>query len=261
MEYQISKAIITGWFKKLENHLRSDAVIVGAGPSGLVCAAELAGMGYKVAVVERALAPGGGMWGGAMLFNQIVVQAEALHILQRYGIGCRQIQDGLYLADSAEATSALIYHAAKAGAAIFTGLNVEDVIITGDAVSGIVMLWTAVTASRMEVDPLTICAKAVLDSTGHPCEVVSILTKKNHIELDLPAKGVLHERSMNAAVGEKACVEYTGEVYPGLFVSGMAACGVSGSNRMGPIFGGMLLSGIKAADKISAHLQNPEKRE
>jgi thiamine thiazole synthase len=63
-----------------------------------------------------------------------------------------------------------------------------------------------------------------------------------------------YERSMNAEAGEKACVEYTGEIYPGLFVSGMAACGVSGSNRMGPIFGGMLLSGVKAAMMISASL-------
>ena len=44
--------------------------------------------------------------------------------------------------------------------------------------------------------------------------------------------------------------------YTGLFVSGMAANGVSGSFRMGPIFGGMLMSGKKAAELICEKLGN-----
>jgi thiamine thiazole synthase len=43
-------------------------------------------------------------------------------------------------------------------------------------------------------------------------------------------------------------IENTKEVYPGLMVAGMAANAVFGSPRMGAIFGGMLLSGKKAAD-------------
>jgi ribulose 1,5-bisphosphate synthetase/thiazole synthase len=39
----------------------------------------------------------------------------------------------------------------------------------------------------------------------------------------------------------------TQEVYPGLIAAGMAATAVAGGPRMGPIFGGMLLSGEKAA--------------
>ena len=42
-------------------------------------------------------------------------------------------------------------------------------------------------------------------------------------------------------------VEVTQEVYPGLIAAGMAASAVAGSHRMGPVFGGMLLSGEKAA--------------
>ncbi|MCK4331802.1 MAG: ribose 1,5-bisphosphate isomerase, partial [Dehalococcoidia bacterium] len=49
-------------------------------------------------------------------------------------------------------------------------------------------------------------------------------------------------------VGEKAIVENTKQVCPGLLVAGMAANAVFGSPRMGPIFGGMLLSGKKAAE-------------
>ena len=45
----------------------------------------------------------------------------------------------------------------------------------------------------------------------------------------------------------------TKEVYPGLIVAGMSANAVMGTHRMGPIFGGMLLSGRKAAE-IAAKL-------
>ncbi|HQB78599.1 MAG TPA: ribose 1,5-bisphosphate isomerase, partial [Tenuifilaceae bacterium] len=50
-------------------------------------------------------------------------------------------------------------------------------------------------------------------------------------------------------------VENTKMVYPGLYVSGMASNGVSGGFRMGPIFGGMLLSGEKVAKLIAEDIQ------
>lgn len=59
---------------------------------------------------------------------------------------------------------------------------------------------------------------------------------------------------MDAEKGERHTVENTREVYPGLFVSGMAATGVCGCYRMGPVFGGMPLSGKKAALEIQALL-------
>jgi thiamine thiazole synthase len=62
------------------------------------------------------------------------------------------------------------------------------------------------------------------------------------------------EMSMSAEEGETTTVENTKEIYPGLFVSGMASNGVSGSFRMGPIFGGMLLSGRKVAELMLASL-------
>jgi thiamine thiazole synthase len=61
---------------------------------------------------------------------------------------------------------------------------------------------------------------------------------------------------MWAEVGERTVVENTREVYPGLIVSGMAANAVMGAPRMGPIFGGMLLSGERAAQIILERL-NP----
>ena len=55
-------------------------------------------------------------------------------------------------------------------------------------------------------------------------------------------------------LGEQTVVDNTREIYPGLYVVGMAANAVLGAPRMGPIFGGMLLSGEKAARQILQQL-------
>ena len=46
----------------------------------------------------------------------------------------------------------------------------------------------------------------------------------------------------------------TKEAFPGVYVCGMSANATFGSYRMGPIFGGMLLSGKKAAEEINGRL-------
>ena len=237
--------------------LELDAAIVGAGPSGLVAAAHLAKMKKKVAIFETKLAPGGGMWGGAMMFSNIVVQKEALHILDEFGIGYKQGEHDTVIADSVEATSALIYHATRSGAKIFNCMSVEDVMLDdkGSRVSGIVVNWAPVTRSAMHVDPLVFRSRAVMDASGHPAALVTIAAKKNNITLNTPSGSIMGERSLCAIEGERLTVEQTKEVFPGLYVSGMAANGVSGSFRMGPIFGGMLLSGEKAARIIGEALK------
>ena len=61
---------------------------------------------------------------------------------------------------------------------------------------------------------------------------------------------------MWADMGEKEVVENSKEVFPHVYVVGMAANAVFGSHRMGPIFGGMLLSGKKVAKEILEKLEN-----
>ena len=224
MEQIVSTGIIDSYFAKLKSNLSIDVAIVGGGPSGIVAAYYLAKAGKKVALFDRKLAPGGGMWGGAMMFNDIVVQEEAMPIVRELGVSYKDAGNGTYIMDSVHTTSALIYGATKAGATIFNCYSVEDVVFHNDAVAGVVVNWAPVIREGMHVDPLTI--------TG----------------------GVIGERSLNVELGESTTVENTKEIYPGLFVSGMAANGVSGSFRMGPIFGGMLMSGKKAAELICAKL-------
>ena len=250
METIVSSAIVDSYFQKLKANLNIDTAIVGGGPSGLVAAYHLAKNGKKVALFERKLAPGGGMWGGAMMFNQIVAQKATKHLLDSFNITYQAHNNNHYLIDSVEATASLIYHASNAGAAIFNCFSVEDVILKNDKVNGIVVNWGPVHAQNLYIDPLTITAKTVLESTGHPCEVASLTARKNGVKLDTATGGVAGERSLAMEEAEITTLENTRQIYPGLYVSGMAANGVHGGYRMGPIFGGMLLSGEKVAKLI-----------
>ncbi|HLZ19750.1 MAG TPA: hypothetical protein VKO67_09065, partial [Smithellaceae bacterium] len=81
-----------------------------------------------------------------------------------------------------------------------------------------------------------------------------VLVRKMGVRLNTSTGGIVGEKSMEAGLGEMQTVENTREVYPGLYVSGMAANAVYGGYRMGPVFGGMLLSGRKAAEEILARL-------
>lgn len=250
MEQIVSAGIIDSYFEKLKSNLSVDVAIVGGGPSGIVAAYYLAKAGKRVVLFDRKLAPGGGMWGGAMMFNDIVVQEEAMPIIRELGVNYKDAGNGTYIMDSVHTTAALIYKATQSGATIFNCYSVEDVVFRNDAVAGVVVNWAPVIREKMHVDPLTIMAKAVLEGTGHDCEVANTVARKNNIRLNTSTGKVVGERSLNVELGEQTTVENTKEIFPGLFVSGMAANGVSGSFRMGPIFGGMLMSGKKAAGLI-----------
>ncbi len=85
-EIIITKAIIDRYYAKLTDNLENDVAIVGGGPSGLVAGYFLAKAGKKAVLFERKLSLGGGVWGGGMMFNEIVVQDAAKHILEEFGI-------------------------------------------------------------------------------------------------------------------------------------------------------------------------------
>jgi len=254
MEQIVSAGIVDSYFNKLKENLSVDVAIVGGGPSGLVASYYLAKKGFKVTLYERKLAPGGGMWGGAMMFNEIVVQKDALHILDEFSISYKHYEKDHYTLDSVHATSALIYHATKAGVKMFNCTTIEDVVFQENKVSGIVLNWAPVQREGMHVDPLVIMAKAVIDGTGHDCDIARTLERKNNIKLNTVSGRVMGERSLSIDEAERTTVENTKEIFPGLYVSGMASNGVSGGFRMGPIFGGMLLSGKKVADLIASNL-------
>lgn len=254
-EIVISKAIAQSYFNEFMDYLDVDVAIVGAGPSGLAAAYYLVRTGKKVAIFERRLSIGGGMWGGGMMFNRIVVQNEARHILDEFDIRYKEFQPDYYVADSVEAVSTMCSKTVKSGARIFNLITVEDVMIReNDLITGLVLNWSAVDMAKLHVDPLTMRAKYVIDTTGHDAEVCKIVVRKIGQKLNTSTGGIDGEKSMWAEVAEREIMNYTKEVYPGLYVAGMAANAVFGLPRMGPIFGGMLLSGKKAAELITEKL-------
>jgi len=254
-EIIVSKAIIERFARKFSQGLDLDVAIVGAGPSGLVAAYYLAKAKVNVALFERKLSVGGGMWGGGMLFNELVIQQEAKWIVDEFGISTEKFQEGYYCADSVEAVSTFCAAACRAGARIFNGISVEDLMVREGAVVGLVINWTAVEMANLHVDPLAIRAKFVVDATGHPAEVVQGLQRKNQVTFQTPSGKFQGERSLWAEAAERSTVENTGEIYPGLYVAGMAVNATRGGYRMGPIFGGMLLSGEKVARLLMDRLQ------
>jgi len=247
-EVTISKAIAESYIKDLLEAMELDVAIVGAGPAGMTAAYYLAKEKVKIAIFERKLSVGGGIWGGGMMFNKIVVQPEGKEILDEFGITTTEYQKGYYVANAVEVASTLCSLAVKAGARIFNLISVVDVVIReADRVSGLVLNWSPVSMANLHIDPLAIRSKLVIDATGHDCEICRLVTEKVGGKLRTTTGKIIGEKSMWAEVAEKKVPENTREVYPGLIVAGMAATAVFGSPRMGPIFGGMLLSGKKAA--------------
>ncbi|MFC1984254.1 sulfide-dependent adenosine diphosphate thiazole synthase [Chloroflexota bacterium] len=255
-ELTISKAITESFMKDFLKAMEVDVAIGGAGPAGMTAAYYLAKQGIKTVIFERSLRPGGGMPGGGMMFNTIVVQEEAKEILDEFEIRTEEYEKGYYIADSVEASSGLCFKAIQAGAKIFNLMSIEDVMIRdNDRVTGLVLNWSAVMLAGLHVDPLAIRSGVVIDATGHACEICHVVVNKCGGKLMTEGGGVMGEKSMWAEVAESKIMENTREVYPGLVVAGMAANAVCGTPRMGPIFGGMLLSGKRAAEVAQEILQ------
>ena len=253
-EITISRAIIETYKDKLVNSLEADVAIVGAGPAGMACGYYLARKGRKVVLFERKLSIGGGMWGGGAMFNEIVVQKEAKRILDEFGVRTRLYEDGYYTADSIEAVSTICSKTVKAGVTIFNLISAEDVMVKKNRICGLVLNWTAVEMAKLHVDPISMAARYVVDATGHAAEVARIVERKSGIALKTRTGKTMGEGSMCADTAEAMIVKNSKEVAPGLYVCGMCANAVIGGPRMGPIFGGMLLSGEKVAIELLKRL-------
>jgi len=244
-EKEITRAIVEGFMRDFQKYAESDVIIIGGGPSGLMAGKGLAERGVGTLIVERNNYLGGGFWIGGYLMNKVTVRAPAQKILDELGVPYVESSKGLYVADGPHACSKLIAAACDAGAKILNMTLIDDVVIRErNRVGGVVVNWTPVSALPREltcVDPIGLESKLVIDATGHDAAVVRLLERRGLIKV--PGYGAMWvERS------EDLVVEHTGEVYPGLIVTGMAVTTAYGLPRMGPTFGAMLLSGTRAAE-------------
>ena len=139
---------------------------------------------------------------------------------------------------------------------LFNATAVED-LITRPAgpngkvrIAGVVTNWTLVTMHHDDqscMDPNTINAPLVISTTGHDGPFGAFCVKRLVSMQQVEKLGGMRGLDMNTA--EDAIVKRTREIVPGLIVGGMELSEVDGANRMGPTFGAMALSGVKAAEE------------
>ncbi len=254
-ERDITRQIAREYYREFDSLIESDVIIVGGGPSGLICGRDLAAMGFRTLILEQSLALGGGFWSGGYLMNKATICAPANEILEELGVPCKKIKDceGMYIVDPPHATGALIAGAYAAGAKVMNLTRVVDLVLRQDGVlEGVVVNNTTAEMAGhdvIHVDPIALESKIVVDATGHDAVVVDLLHKRRLYE-PVPGNG-----AMWVSRSEEEVVNRTGEVYPNCFIVGLSVAAVHGTPRMGPAFGAMLLSGRYGADLIKKKLK------
>lgn len=244
-EASISRAIVGEFSKWLQDYITSDVVIVGGGPSGLMAGRDLAKKNFKTLIIESNNYLGGGFWIGGYLMNTLTFRAPAQEILNELKIPHHEVEEGLFVSDGPSACSKLISSACEAGVKILNMTKFDDVVYRNSRVEGVVVNWTPVSALPRQitcVDPISLEAKVVIDATGHDACVCRSLERRNLLKL-------AGFGPMDINSSEDKVVEKTGEIHPGLIVSGMAVSTAYGIPRMGPTFAAMLYSGRKAAQE------------
>lgn len=264
-ESTVSRAMTRRYFADLDKYTESDVVIVGAGSAGLSATYTLAKNrpDLKIAIIEASVSPGGGCWLGGQLFSAMVLRKPAHLFLDDIDVEYEDEGDYVVVKHAALFMSTLMSKVLQfPNIKLFNATAVEDLITRRDdatgelRIAGVVTNWTLVALNHDTqscMDPNTINANVVLSTTGHdgPFGAFSakrlqtlgpVATEENFV------LGGMRGLDMNKA--EDAIVKGTREVVPGLVIAGMELAEVDGFNRMGPTFGAMALSGVKAAESV-----------
>ncbi|PBK97414.1 thiazole biosynthetic enzyme [Armillaria gallica] len=255
-ESQVSRAMIKRYFETMYDRAVSDVVIVGAGSAGLTCAYHLASTRpeLKVTIIEANVAPGGGAWLGGQLMSPMIIRKPADAFLREIDVPYEDEGPFVVVKHAALFTSTLLSAVLKLpNVVLMNATAVEDLIIHEDfagkqRVAGVVTNWTLVALNHDTqscMDPNTITAPIIVSATGHDGPMGAFSAKR------LVSAGLLKElgnmRGLDMNRAEPAIVNNTRQVAPGLIMTGMELSEHDGSNRMGPTFGAMIGSGIKAA--------------
>jgi len=243
MELDVTRAIAGAYEQRFVDALDSDVVVVGAGVAGLACAVYLAEAGLKTTVLERRLAVGGCAWGGGMGRN--VLAFRETEMLDEFGLTYEE-RSGVFVSDAIALIATLACRAEQAGARVFNLLAVEDVLVKNRTVCGAVFNARSLGVGGLDVEPVCMGGRYVVDATGNGAELVHMLRSK--LKSFFPGgigAGFVDVESADHDIEVKA-----GEVYPGLYVAGKSVCATFGLTRTGPVFGGVLRSARKVAQVI-----------
>ncbi|KAF9046593.1 thiazole biosynthetic enzyme [Panaeolus papilionaceus] len=266
-EAQVSRAMIKRYFTSMYERVISDVVIVGAGSAGLSAAYTLASSrpDLKVTIIEANVAPGGGAWLGGQLMTPMVIRKPADRFLREIGVDYEDEGNFVVVKHAALFTSTLLSKVlAFPNVVMMNATAVEDLIVVNDfegkqRVAGVVTNWTLVALNHDTqscMDPNTVTAPVIISATGHDGPMGAFSAKR------LVSAGLLKElgnmRGLDMNRAEPAIVNGTREVTPGLILTGMELSEHDGSNRMGPTFGAMIGSGVKAAKEAIRILDQAE---
>jgi len=260
-ESTVSRAMTTRYFKDLYDYAESDVVIIGAGSCGLSAAFTLAKArpDLKIALIEAMVSPGGGAWLGGQLFSAMVMRSSnncaAEKFLDEIEVPYEREGNYVVVKHAALFTSTLLSKVLKfPNVKLFNATSVEDLITRKDQdgnirIAGVVTNWTLVTMHHDDqscMDPNTINAPVVISTTGHDGPTGAFSIKR------LVGIGAFERlggmRSLDMKMAEDQIVKGTREIVPGMIIGGMELAEADGSCRMGPIFGSMALSGVRAAE-------------
>jgi thiamine thiazole synthase len=269
-ESTVSRAMTRRYFSDLDAHAESDIVIVGAGSCGLSCAYVLSTLrpDLRITMIEAGVAPGGGAWLGGQLFSAMVMRKPADVFLDEVGVPYEDEGDYVVVKHAALFTSTVLSKVLqKPNVKLFNATTVEDLITRkhhaessassddGEAVdeskvriAGVVTNWTLVSMHHDDqscMDPNTINAPVIISTTGHDGPFGAFSVKRLVSMKQMERLNGMRGLDMQSA--EDAIVNNTREIVPGLIVGGMELSEIDGANRMGPTFGAMALSGVKAA--------------
>lgn len=253
-EAEITRQIAREYYQAFDQMIESDVIIIGSGPSGLICGRELSQSGLKVLIIEQLNHLGGGFWNGGYLMNKATIAHPAQEILQKIGVPCKEVAKDMYIVDPPHATAKLIGSAYEAGVKVLNMTKVVDLVLRGEEarLEGVVVNWYPLEMmghDAAHVDPIALESKVVVDATGHDAVALQLLARRNLFQA-IPGNGAMWVERSEETVIEKTC-----EVYPNLFVVGLSVAAVFGTPRMGPAFGSMLLSGKKGAEMIIKKLR------
>ncbi|CCE61554.1 hypothetical protein TPHA_0A04790 [Tetrapisispora phaffii CBS 4417] len=280
-ESTVSRAMTSRYFADMDKYAVADVIIVGCGSSGLSAAYVIAKNrpDLKIVLVESALACGGGGWVSGQLFSAMVMRKPTDLFLKEVGIPYEDEGDYVVVKHAALFTSTMISKVLQfPNVKLFNATAVEDLITRpsskgGDSVTvaGVVTNWTLVT---MNHDTQSCMDPNVIELAGYKQDGTRDHSQKHGVILSttghdgpfgaFSAKRIVSIDNSNNLVGmkgldmnraEAGVVKNSGS-YAGvesIYFAGMEVAELAGCNRMGPTFGAMVVSGVKAAEEILKH--------